>query len=114
MSFNCVLKCYVKITCRHKCNCSILGRRSREKITHEVIFASPLRMRLFGVPSMPQKLSNVSGKPSDDSYGEQETAQRRDAAIKRMLATPPEPHSEMKIGKSRRKAEKSPKGRPSG
>jgi hypothetical protein len=42
-------------------------------------------------------------------YSEQETARRRDEVIKQMLATPPKPHSEMKIGKSRRKAEKSPK-----
>jgi hypothetical protein len=38
-------------------------------------------------------------KPSDDQYSEQETARRRDAVIKRMLNTPPKPHSEMKMGK---------------
>jgi hypothetical protein len=42
-------------------------------------------------------------KRSDDQYSEQEIAERRDATIKRMLATPPKPHSEMKIGKSRGK-----------
>jgi hypothetical protein len=41
-----------------------------------------------------------------DQYSEQETAQRRDAVIKRMLSTPPRPHSEMKIGKSRDKSKK--------
>jgi hypothetical protein len=46
--------------------------------------------------------------PSGDSYSEQETAQRRDAMIKRMLATPPKPHSEMKLGKPRGKPSKSP------
>jgi hypothetical protein len=42
-------------------------------------------------------------KPEDD-YSEQETKRRRDAVIKRMLATPPKPHSEMKIGKPRGKS----------
>lgn len=46
-------------------------------------------------------------KQSDDQYGEQETKHRRDAVIKRMLATPPKPHSEMKVGKS----SKSPKAK---
>jgi hypothetical protein len=32
---------------------------------------------------------------------------RRDAVIKRMLATPPKPHSDMKIGKSKAKSGKS-------
>jgi hypothetical protein len=41
---------------------------------------------------------------SDNQYSEQETKRRRDAVIKRMLATPPKPHSEMKIGKSRGKS----------
>jgi hypothetical protein len=51
-------------------------------------------------------------KPSEDTYSEEETIARRDATIKRMLATPPQPHSEMKSGKSKRKPEKSPKGVP--
>jgi hypothetical protein len=38
-----------------------------------------------------------------DQYSEQEIIARRDATIKRMLATPPQPHSEMKIGKPRSK-----------
>jgi hypothetical protein len=42
-------------------------------------------------------------KSRDDEFGEQETAQRRDAVIKRMLATPPKPHSEMKVGKKAKK-----------
>jgi hypothetical protein len=41
--------------------------------------------------------------PKDDTYSEQETACRRDAVIKRMLAKPPKPHSEMKIGKRKAK-----------
>lgn len=51
-------------------------------------------------------------KARNEQYSEQETAARRDAVIKRMLATPPKPHSEMKVGKSRRKAGKSPKVTP--
>ena len=47
-------------------------------------------------------------KRSDDQYSEQETAARRDATIRRMLNTPPKPHSEMKIGKSRAKKSGSP------
>jgi hypothetical protein len=43
----------------------------------------------------------------DEHYSEQETARRRDAVIKRMLNTPPKPHSEMKIGKPRAKPGKS-------
>jgi hypothetical protein len=45
---------------------------------------------------------------NDDQYSERETARRRDAVIKKMLATPPKPHSEMKIGKSKTKSGKSP------
>lgn len=48
---------------------------------------------------------------ADDHYSEQETAQRRDAVIKQMLATPPKPHSEMKLGKPRKKLAKSPNKR---
>jgi hypothetical protein len=46
----------------------------------------------------------MSGKQADDQYSEQETKRRRDAVIKRMLATPPKPHSEMKVGKPRAKS----------
>jgi hypothetical protein len=44
-----------------------------------------------------------NSKPADEKYTEQETAERRDAAIRRMLNTPPKPHSEMKIGKLKSK-----------
>ncbi len=51
-------------------------------------------------------------KPSfDDQYSAEETVHRRDATIKKMLATPPKPHSEMKIGKRRAKS-MTPKGVP--
>jgi hypothetical protein len=43
---------------------------------------------------------------NDDQYSDKETAQRRDAVIKRMLATPPKPHSEMKVGKKAKKKKK--------
>ena len=39
----------------------------------------------------------------DDTFTEQETAARRDATIKRMIAMPPKPHSEMKVGKKVKK-----------
>ncbi|GAC1572676.1 MAG: hypothetical protein NVS3B5_01690 [Sphingomicrobium sp.] len=40
-------------------------------------------------------------KESNDQYSDKETAQRRDAVIKQMLATPPKPHSEMKVGRNK-------------
>jgi hypothetical protein len=40
--------------------------------------------------------------PSDpDKYSYKEAAERRDATIKRMIAMPPKPHSEMKVGKKK-------------
>jgi hypothetical protein len=45
---------------------------------------------------------------NEDQYSEQETARRRDTVIKRMLNTPPKPHSEMKVGKHKAKSSKSP------
>jgi hypothetical protein len=36
-------------------------------------------------------------KPSDtETYSEEEIVARREAALKRMLSTPPKPHKEMK------------------
>jgi len=37
----------------------------------------------------------------DNQYSEKEAASRRDAVIKRMIAMPPKPHSEMKVGQSK-------------
>jgi hypothetical protein len=51
----------------------------------------------------------MGAKPLDAEYSEQETVKRRDAVIKRMLATPPKPHSKMKIGKRKTKLRASPK-----
>jgi hypothetical protein len=45
-------------------------------------------------------------KRTDNQYTEKETAARRDAVIKQMLNTPPKPHSEMRIGKSKAKQAK--------
>jgi hypothetical protein len=42
----------------------------------------------------------------DQEYSEQEIARRRDAVIRRMIATPPKPHSEMKMGKQHPAAKK--------
>jgi hypothetical protein len=38
-------------------------------------------------------------KKTDDLYSDKETAERRDATIKRMIAMPPKPHAEMKVAK---------------
>lgn len=46
---------------------------------------------------MPEKRTN-------ELYSEDETARRRDAVIRRMVNTPPKPHSEMKLGKRKAKA----------
>jgi hypothetical protein len=49
-------------------------------------------------------------KPNgEDQYSEKEAAERRDAVIKRMIATPPKPHSEMRVGKSVAKKTKAKK-----
>jgi hypothetical protein len=45
-----------------------------------------------------------------EQYSPEETARRRDATIKQMLATPPKPHSEMKIG-VKKKSKAQPKRR---
>ena len=39
-----------------------------------------------------------------ETYSDEETARRRDAALLRALSTPPKPHSEMKLGKRKAKA----------
>lgn len=45
-------------------------------------------------------------RPQDDSaekYSEKETVERAEAALKRMLLTPHQPHSAMKLGKRKAK-----------
>jgi hypothetical protein len=49
-------------------------------------------------------------KKENEQLSEEETIARAEAALKRMLATPPKPHSEMKLGK--RKAKASTKANP--
>jgi hypothetical protein len=53
----------------------------------------------------------MDDKKSDEQYSPEETARRRDEAIRRALNTPPKPHSEI-IGKSGRKRRTSAKSRP--
>jgi hypothetical protein len=43
----------------------------------------------------------MATKRSDDQYSEKETIARAEAALKRMLSTPPKQHVEMKLGKSK-------------
>lgn len=43
-------------------------------------------------------------RPKDETYSEAETEARREAALKRMLATPPKKHKE--LGKHRPRAQK--------
>jgi hypothetical protein len=45
----------------------------------------------------------VTPKNPTDQYSEKEAAERRDAVIKRMIAMPPKPHSEMKMGRNKSK-----------
>jgi hypothetical protein len=48
----------------------------------------------------------------DEQYSREETARRRDEAIRRALSTPPKPHSEI-VGKSGRQRRQAPaKSRP--
>jgi hypothetical protein len=51
-------------------------------------------------------------KKTDEQYSNQEMAVRRDAVLKRMLNTPPKPHSEMKIGNRPGKKKKQSANRP--
>jgi hypothetical protein len=37
--------------------------------------------------------------PDDETYSEEETVRRREAALKRMLNTPHKPHKDMKKGR---------------
>jgi len=43
----------------------------------------------------------MTNDPKDDNYSEAETAALAEAALKRMLATPPKPHKDSKLGRKR-------------
>lgn len=46
-------------------------------------------------------------KQSDEeTYSDVETAARADAALKRMLTTPPKPHKDSKLGRKRESGDK--------
>jgi hypothetical protein len=51
----------------------------------------------------------TGARESDERYSKEETEQRREAALKRMLTTPHKPHDEMKIGKRNKPKRKLPK-----
>jgi hypothetical protein len=54
----------------------------------------------------------VKKQTDSDTYSEQETVERREAALKRLLATPPQPHAKAKPGKAKRDEDKgAPKGK---
>jgi hypothetical protein len=38
---------------------------------------------------------------SDETYSEEETVARRETALKQMLACPPKPHKDSKLGRKR-------------
>ena len=43
----------------------------------------------------------MADDPKDESYSEEETVKRREAALQRMLNTPHKPHKDSKLGKKR-------------
>jgi len=49
-----------------------------------------------------------------EKYSEPETVRRREAALKRMLATPHKPHAESKLGKPKAKRGKNPRSKKMG
>jgi hypothetical protein len=52
-------------------------------------------------------MSNPKTDSGHDAYSEEETIARAEAALKRMLATPHQPHKEMKLGRKKRVVESS-------
>ncbi|MGC2224160.1 MAG: hypothetical protein WA624_18350 [Methylocella sp.] len=53
-------------------------------------------------------MSDPKTDKSPETYSDEETIARAEAALKRMLATPHQPHKEMKLGRKKRVVE-SPK-----
>ena len=54
----------------------------------------------LGGISLESKMSGTN-QQQDDAYSEKETAARAEAALKRMLATPPKLHKDSKVGRKR-------------
>jgi hypothetical protein len=48
-------------------------------------------------------MTKADQKQADEIYSEEETVARREAALKRMLATPHRPQKDSKLGKGKRK-----------
>jgi len=46
----------------------------------------------------------MSKKASDDQFSDEEATRRMNEALRRALTSPPKPHSEMKLGKGKTKA----------
>jgi hypothetical protein len=53
---------------------------------------------------MPKTPEHTPTKTQHGQYSEAETARRRDEAVRRALNTPPKPHKNMKLGKSKPKS----------
>lgn len=53
----------------------------------------------------------MNAEKDEDTYDAEETERRREAALKRMLATPPKLHRDSKV--SRKPKAKGPKAKPS-
>ena len=66
---------------------------------------SDLRARSSTHSKKSSRDSDMAKTPSLE-FSEKEAAARRDAVIKRMIAMPPKPHSEMKVGKKAAKKKK--------
>jgi hypothetical protein len=60
----------------------------------------------FLFPLLREAAITKSPISKDESYSEKETAERRDATIKRMIAMKPKPHSEMKVARKAKKAKR--------
>jgi hypothetical protein len=50
---------------------------------------------------MPVPMTEADQKRDDEVYSEEETVARREAALKRMLSSPPKLHRDSKLGKVR-------------
>jgi hypothetical protein len=53
---------------------------------------------------MPRTPKHTPTKTQHGEHNDAETARRRDEAVRRALNTPPKPHKDMKLGKSKPKS----------